>query len=92
MGKFQGREVTIIMGNVKSLNLPSNVLEDLPKVRTSEKIQQVCQDSKFKILDYLPCLCKIYMLPTTIKLTGILVSGCACIRPSVRQEPCVLGF
>ena len=56
------RKVTILkvkIFNLKYLKLPSNVLKDINEIKTSESSQKVCQYPKFKILDYLPCLCKI---------------------------------
>ena len=50
----------------KSLNIYSNYLKStsyvtkhLPELKNSESNQQRCQNSKFKVNDYLSCSCKI---------------------------------
>ena len=43
---------TILSKVFKSI---SYVLKDLPEAKTSEINQQLCHNSKFIILDYLPC-------------------------------------
>ena len=61
MEKLLEREVIIFPENIKSFNIllkfikpTPNCKKSLPGVQTFEKMRQICQDPKLKILDYLP--------------------------------------
>ena len=42
----------------KCFKSTSSVRKDLPEVKPSESNEQLCQNSKFQIMDYIPCPCK----------------------------------
>lgn len=66
MGKEQVERSPFLRKKLKSIifslqpwKSTSSVLKDLPEAKSSESSQQLCQNSKYKILAYLPCPSKI---------------------------------
>ena len=59
LDKGKARKLPFSQNALNYLCNLSNVLKKFHEVKTYESSQQICQNSKFNILDYLTCQCKI---------------------------------
>ena len=60
--QMQERKLTIFLDTFKSLNILPKMVEiitNCQEMKDLPELNELCQNTYFQIIDYLPCICKI---------------------------------